>query len=88
MHATHALADPPADTGPTPSPARSGAEIVCAALRAHGVHTIFGYAGGAILHFYDALHRTPGLRHVVVRHEQGAAHAAAGYARASGAAGV
>jgi acetolactate synthase I/II/III large subunit len=67
---------------------RSGGEIICEALRAHGVRTVFGYAGGAILHFYDALHRDPHLYHVTVRHEQGAAHAAAGYARASGQPGV
>src|SRR5574342_1403038 len=67
---------------------RSGAEIICDGLKAHGVRTVFGYAGGAILHFYDALHRDPALYHVTVRHEQGAAHAAAGYARASGRPGV
>jgi acetolactate synthase-1/2/3 large subunit len=68
--------------------ARSGGEIICDALKAHGVRTLFGYAGGAILHFYDALYRDPALYHVTVRHEQGAAHAAAGYARASGGVGV
>ena len=68
--------------------ARSGGEIIRDALKAHGVRTVFGYAGGAILAFYDALHRDPDLHHVTVRHEQGAAHAAAGYARASGRPGV
>jgi acetolactate synthase-1/2/3 large subunit len=67
---------------------RTGGEIICDALKAHSVRTVFGYAGGAILHFYDALHRDPTLYHVTVRHEQGAAHAAAGYARASGRVGV
>jgi acetolactate synthase-1/2/3 large subunit len=67
---------------------RSGAEIICGALKAHGVRTVFGYTGGAILHFYDALHRDPDMYHVTVRHEQGAAHAAAGYARACGRPGV
>lgn len=67
---------------------RSGAEIVCEVLKANGVDVVFGYGGGAILHFYDALHRDPDLHHVTVRHEQGAAHAAAGYARASGKVGV
>ena len=67
---------------------RNGGEIICDALTAHGVRTVFGYAGGAILHFYDALHRNPRLSHVMVRHEQAAAHAAAGYARASGEPGV
>lgn len=69
-------------------PERSGAEIVCDVLKANGVDVVFGYGGGAILHFYDALHRDPALHHVTVRHEQGAAHAAAGYARASGRVGV
>lgn len=69
-------------------PERSGAEIVCEALKANGVDVVFGYGGGAILHFYDALHRDPALHHVTVRHEQGAAHAASGYARASGRVGV
>ena len=68
--------------------ARSGGEVVCDVLAAHGVRTIFGHAGGAILHFYDALHRHPELRHIVVRHEQAAAHAAAGWARATGRPGV
>jgi acetolactate synthase-1/2/3 large subunit len=71
-----------------PAGVRSGGEIICDALKAHGVRTVFGYAGGAILHFYDALHRDRELYHVTVRHEQGAAHAAAGYARASGRPGV
>src|SRR5207237_6223878 len=75
------------DAAATPH-ARNGAEIICEALAAHGVRIVFGYAGGAILHFYDALHRHPSLYHVTVRHEQGAAHAAAGYARASGRPGV
>ena len=71
-----------------PTGERTGGEIICDVLKAHGVRTVFGYAGGAILHFYDALHRDPALYHVTVRHEQGAAHAAAGYARASGRPGV
>jgi acetolactate synthase-1/2/3 large subunit len=70
------------------SGARSGAEIVRDALKAHGVRTLFGYTGGAILELYDAVHRDPDLHHVTVRHEQGAAHAAAGFARASGRPGV
>ena len=73
---------------PEPAFERNGAEIICDALKAHGVRTLFGYAGGAILHFYDALHRDPELYHVTVRHEQAAAHAAAGYARATGRPGV
>ena len=67
---------------------RSGAEIVRDALKAHGVRTLFGYTGGATLALYDAVHRDPDLHHVIVRHEQGAAHAAVGFARASGRPGV
>lgn len=88
-----ARADAP---GPKQTPAaaadriasRTGADLLCEALVRHGVHTVFGYAGGAVLHFYDALYRHPGLYHVTVRHEQAAAHAAAGFARASGRVGV
>src|SRR5690606_6429942 len=62
---------------------RNGAAWVAHALEAEGVDTIFGYPGGAIMPFYDALVDS-GLRHILVRHEQGAALAANGYARASG----
>jgi len=65
----------------------TGAEILWAALAGEGVDTVFGYPGGAILPAYDALHKFP-IRHVLVRHEQGAAHMADGYARASGKVGV
>ncbi len=67
---------------------RRGAEIMTAALRSEGVRVIFGHPGGAILPFYDALHDETGIRHILVRHEQSAAHAADGYARMSGAVGV
>ncbi len=66
----------------------SGAEIVVEALREQGVDTLFGYPGGAVLPIYDALHGAPDIRHVLVRHEQGAGHAAEGYARSSGRPGV
>jgi acetolactate synthase-1/2/3 large subunit len=67
----------------------SGSEIVLRALIAEGVDTIFGYPGGAIMPIYDALFDYGDkLKHVLVRHEQGAAHAAQGYARASGRVGV
>ncbi len=66
---------------------RNGAAWVAHALEAEGVDTIFGYPGGAIMPFYDALVDS-GLKHVLVRHEQGAALAANGYARASGKVGV
>ena len=66
----------------------TGAEIVIESLLAEGVDTIFGYPGGAILPTYDALIQNPKLRHILVRHEQGAAHMAEGYARVSGRPGV
>jgi len=70
------------------TPARlTGAEIVWATLVGEGVTTVFGYPGGAILPVYDALRKFP-IHHVLVRHEQGAAHMADGYARASGKVGV
>ena len=57
------------------------------ALRSEGVDTIFGYPGGAVIDIYDELAKTD-IRHILVRHEQGAVHAADGYARASGRVGV
>ena len=66
----------------------TGSEIVIESLLAEGVDTIFGYPGGAILPTYDALVQNTQLRHVLVRHEQGAAHMAEGYARVSGRPGV
>lgn len=67
----------------------TGAEAICRALLAEGVDTIFGYPGGQIMPFYDKLYDfTDSLRHILTRHEQGAVHAAQGYARASGCVGV
>lgn len=66
----------------------TGAEMVVRALVDQGVDTLFGYPGGAILPIYDALFHEPRLQHVLVRHEQGATHAAEGYARSSGKPGV
>lgn len=66
----------------------TGAQIVIESLLAEGVDTIFGYPGGTILPTYDALMVNPVLRHILVRHEQGAAHMAEGYARVSGRPGV
>jgi len=66
----------------------SGAEIVIQALKDNGVEHIFGYPGGAVLPIYDALIQSEGLEHILVRHEQGAAHAAEGYARSTGKVGV
>jgi len=69
------------------NPTLTGAEILWATLEGEGVTTVFGYPGGAILPIYDALRKFP-IHHVLVRHEQGAAHMADGYARASGRVGV
>jgi acetolactate synthase-1/2/3 large subunit len=66
----------------------SGAEIVVQALVDEGVEFVFGYPGGAVLHIYDALFRQESVKHILVRHEQGASHAADGYARATGKCGV
>src|SRR5688572_26340150 len=66
----------------------SGAEIVVRALIDQGVDVLFGYPGGAVLPIYDALFAEPRLQHVLVRHEQGATHAAEGYARSTGKCGV
>ncbi|MFH0847097.1 MAG: biosynthetic-type acetolactate synthase large subunit [Chloroflexota bacterium] len=66
----------------------SGAQILCESLLKEGVEVIFGYPGGAVLPLYDTLSKYPKLRHILVRHEQGAAHAADGYARVTGKVGV
>ena len=62
----------------------TGAEMVVEALKDHGVDVLFGYPGGAVLPIYDVLFQQESVRHILVRHEQGAAHAAEGYARSSG----
>ncbi|MBZ4681471.1 biosynthetic-type acetolactate synthase large subunit [Thermodesulfobacterium sp.] len=66
----------------------TGAKMVIEALKREGVEVLFGYPGGAILDIYDELYKTPDLKHVLVRHEQGATHAADGYARSTGKVGV
>src|SRR5438067_13534262 len=66
----------------------TGSQILCEALVREGVELMYGYPGGAIMPFYDALTSYPTLRHILVRHEQAAAHAADGYARATGKVGV
>jgi acetolactate synthase I/II/III large subunit len=66
----------------------TGAQMVIRALRDQGVTHIFGYPGGAVLPIYDALFKVEGITHVLVRHEQGAVHAAEGYARSTGKPGV
>ncbi|WP_439649731.1 acetolactate synthase 3 large subunit [Hyphomonas sediminis] len=66
----------------------TGAQIVVEALREQGVTEMFGYPGGAVLPIYDALYTANDIRHILVRHEQGAGHAAEGYARSTGKCGV
>ena len=66
----------------------TGAEIVIQSLKAEGVEHVFGYPGGAVLHIYDAFYKQDDVQHILVRHEQGATHAADGYARATGKPGV
>jgi acetolactate synthase-1/2/3 large subunit len=73
---------------PTLKNRRTGAQILWEVLRQEGVEVCFGYPGGAIMPAYDALLGYPEIKHVLVRHEQGGAHAADGYARASGKVGV
>ncbi len=67
---------------------KNGAQILVESLRREGVKVIFGFPGGAVLNIYDELFEVTFLRHILVRHEQGAVHAADGYARASGKPGV
>jgi acetolactate synthase-1/2/3 large subunit len=66
----------------------TGAEIVFKALQEHGVEYIFGYPGGAVLPMYDQISKQDKIKHILVRHEQGAGHAAEGYARSTGKPGV
>src|SRR5579871_4674679 len=84
-------ASPPVVTLPTGMPGApddgvdmTGAEMVIRALTDQGVEHLFGYPGGAVLPIYDALFHQDKVRHVLVRHEQGAVHAAEGYARSTG----
>ena len=66
----------------------NGSQIIIECLKEQGVDTVFGYPGGTILNVYDELYRHPEIRHILTSHEQGAAHAADGYARATGKVGV
>ncbi len=84
MSDTRKSGDP---SSPTQAARLTGAEIVWATLDGEGVREVFGYPGGAILPVYDAMRKFP-IHHILVRHEQGAAHMADGYARASGRVGV
>jgi acetolactate synthase-1/2/3 large subunit len=66
----------------------TGAKMVVQALIDQGVDTVFGYPGGAVLPIYDEIFQQNSIKHVLVRHEQGAVHAAEGYARSTGKPGV
>ena len=66
----------------------TGAEIIIECLKAEDVDYVFGYPGGAVLHIYDAFYQQEAVQHILVRHEQGATHAADGYARSTGKPGV
>lgn len=71
-----------------PAKRMSGAEMIIKALADQGVEVVFGYPGGAVLPIYDALFKQNSVRHILVRQEGGAVHAAEGYARATGKPGV
>jgi len=73
---------------PAKPTAITGAEIFVRCLQEEGVDIVFGYPGGAVLHIYDALYRQEKVAHILVRHEQGAVHAAEGYAKSSNKCGV
>jgi acetolactate synthase-1/2/3 large subunit len=88
MNRVLAPAQQPAPPSTAAPAVRNGAQALLDALVAGGVDTLFGYPGGAALPLYDALHGEPRLRHVLVRHEQAAVHAAEGYARSTGRVGV
>ncbi|HXC39213.1 MAG TPA: acetolactate synthase 3 catalytic subunit [Burkholderiales bacterium] len=85
-----AIASPAATTAPAPAAGGeiSGAEIVIRCLQQEGVEHVFGYPGGAVLWIYDELFKQDKIKHILVRHEQGAAHAADGYSRSSNKVGV
>ena len=84
----NALADGPLRPPADPQACRTGAQVLLDTLAALGVDTVFGYPGGAVLPLYDALHGETRIRHILVRHEQAAVHAAQGYARSTGRVGV
>ncbi len=89
MTETATLAEKPAATGaPDEGEMMTGAEMVLRALADHGVEHVFGYPGGAVLPIYDVIFQQQQIHHVLVRHEQGATHAAEGYARSTGKPGV
>ena len=88
MSGQHSI-DPPASPASAPAvPSLTGAQSLVRSLEAAGVDVVFGIPGGAILPLYDPLMDSPTVRHILVRHEQGAGHAAEGYAHATGRVGV
>jgi acetolactate synthase-1/2/3 large subunit len=76
------------DHAEAPPAEQAGAEVLLRALKEQGVEVVFGYPGGAVLPIYDALYNQNAIRHILVRHEQAAVHAAEGYARSTGKVGV
>src|ERR1700689_1754713 len=87
--ATPAAQPPAAQAGPAPAPARgTGAQALVLAMEKVSVEVVFGIPGGAVLPAYDPLLDSKQIRHILVRHEQGAGHAATGYAQATGRTGV
>jgi acetolactate synthase I/II/III large subunit len=78
----------PAPREDLPAAPLNGSEVVLRALRDQGVEVVFGYPGGAVLPIYDAIFKQNSIRHILVRHEQAAVHAAEGYARSTGRVGV
>ena len=72
----------------TPQTKMKGSQAIVASLEAEGCDILFGFPGGVVIPLYDALYDATELRHILVRHEQGAVHAADGYARATGKVGV
>ena len=87
---TNTMTDTNSKTAPktTPKTTMTGAHILIKALKEQGVEVVFGYPGGAVLPIYDVIFQQNDIRHVLVRHEQGAVHAAEGYARSTGKPGV
>ena len=81
------LTEMPTETEVQPKQLNDGSAVLIQALKDQGVEMIFGYPGGAVLPIYDALYKNP-ITHILARHEQGAIHAAEGYARVSGKTGV
>ena len=77
----------PEESAP-PSPETTGADLLVKALIDEEVEVVFGYPGGAVLPIYDSIFKQNRLRHILVRHEQAAVHAAEGYARSTGKVGV